>query len=129
MEPLDLDGLSHAAARLLAYNYSITGNWPMAITAYNHGLSGARRAMRRSPEPERAGARSRARHLAEQAKEVIGCGQNFHHVVLYSIHFNTILGSSHRFGHRCLGTVVNFLIGEHLEHVAVLVENFIEDAF
>lgn len=36
-----------AAAKLLAYNYSITGNWPMAITAYNHGLSGARRAMRR----------------------------------------------------------------------------------
>ncbi len=37
---------SEAAAKLLAYNYSITGNWPMAITAYNHGLSGARRAMR-----------------------------------------------------------------------------------
>jgi membrane-bound lytic murein transglycosylase D len=36
-----------AAGRLLAYNYSITGNWPMAITAYNHGLSGARRAMRK----------------------------------------------------------------------------------
>ena len=36
-----------AAAKLLAYNYSITGNWPMAITAYNHGLSGARRAMRK----------------------------------------------------------------------------------
>jgi membrane-bound lytic murein transglycosylase D len=35
-----------AAGKLLAYNYSITGNWPMAITAYNHGLSGARRAMR-----------------------------------------------------------------------------------
>ena len=35
-----------AAAELLAYNYSITGNWPMAITAYNHGLSGVRRAMR-----------------------------------------------------------------------------------
>lgn len=35
-----------AAAKLLAYNHSITGNWPMAITAYNHGLSGARRAMR-----------------------------------------------------------------------------------
>ena len=31
---------------MLAYNYSITGNWPMAITAYNHGLSGVRRAMR-----------------------------------------------------------------------------------
>jgi membrane-bound lytic murein transglycosylase D len=34
-----------AAGRLLAYNYSITGNWPMAITGYNHGLSGVRRAM------------------------------------------------------------------------------------
>jgi membrane-bound lytic murein transglycosylase D len=34
-----------AAGRLLAYNYSIAGNWPMAITAYNHGLSGVRRAM------------------------------------------------------------------------------------
>jgi membrane-bound lytic murein transglycosylase D len=30
----------------MAYNYSITGNWPMAITAYNHGLGGVRRAMR-----------------------------------------------------------------------------------
>ena len=35
-----------AAGKLLAYNYSLTGNWPMAITAYNHGLAGARRAMR-----------------------------------------------------------------------------------
>jgi membrane-bound lytic murein transglycosylase D len=31
----------------MAYNYSITGNWPMAITAYNHGLAGVRRAMRK----------------------------------------------------------------------------------
>ena len=38
---------TEAAAKLLAYNYSITGNWPMAITAYNHGLAGARRAMRK----------------------------------------------------------------------------------
>jgi len=36
---------TEAAARLLAYNYSIVGNWPMAITAYNHGLAGVRRAM------------------------------------------------------------------------------------
>jgi len=41
-----------AAAKLLAYNYSITGNWPMAITAYNHGLSGARRAMREFGDTE-----------------------------------------------------------------------------
>ncbi len=38
---------SRAAGELLAYNYSIAGNWPMAITAYNHGLAGVRRAMRR----------------------------------------------------------------------------------
>ncbi len=38
---------TRAAGQLLAYNYSLTGNWPMAITAYNHGLAGVRRAMRR----------------------------------------------------------------------------------
>ena len=37
---------TRAAGKLLAYNYSIAGNWPMAITAYNHGLAGVRRAMR-----------------------------------------------------------------------------------
>ena len=45
---------TEAAAKLLAYNYSITGNWPMAITAYNHGLSGARRAMRQFGDTEYA---------------------------------------------------------------------------
>jgi membrane-bound lytic murein transglycosylase D len=38
---------TRAAGKLLAYNYSITGNWPMAITAYNHGLGGVRRAMQK----------------------------------------------------------------------------------
>jgi membrane-bound lytic murein transglycosylase D len=37
---------TRSAGKLLAYNYSITGNWPTAITAYNHGLGGVRRAMR-----------------------------------------------------------------------------------
>ncbi len=45
---------TEAAAKLLAYNFSITGNWPMAITAYNHGLSGARRAMRQFGDTEYA---------------------------------------------------------------------------
>jgi len=35
---------SEAAAQLLQYNYSILGSWPLAITAYNHGLAGMRRA-------------------------------------------------------------------------------------
>jgi membrane-bound lytic murein transglycosylase D len=34
-----------AAARLLKHNYSTTNSWPLAITAYNHGLSGMRRAI------------------------------------------------------------------------------------
>jgi membrane-bound lytic murein transglycosylase D len=38
---------TRGAAGLLAYNYSLTGSWPMAITAYNHGLAGVRRAMAR----------------------------------------------------------------------------------
>jgi len=38
---------TRAAGQLMAYNYSIAGNWPMAITAYNHGLAGVRRAMRK----------------------------------------------------------------------------------
>jgi membrane-bound lytic murein transglycosylase D len=36
---------SDAAARLLKYNYSVLGSWPLAITAYNHGVSGMRRAV------------------------------------------------------------------------------------
>ena len=37
---------SEAAARLLAYNYSILQSWPLAITAYNHGVAGMRRAVK-----------------------------------------------------------------------------------
>jgi membrane-bound lytic murein transglycosylase D len=36
-----------AAARLLSHNRSVTGSWPLAITAYNHGAAGLRRAARR----------------------------------------------------------------------------------
>ncbi len=38
---------SEAAAKLLAYNYSILESWPLAITAYNHGVAGMRRAVRK----------------------------------------------------------------------------------
>ena len=36
-----------AAARLLKKNYEELGSWPLAITAYNHGLSGMKRAKAR----------------------------------------------------------------------------------
>ena len=39
---------SAAAAQLLSYNYSILKSWPLAITAYNHGVAGMRRAVRQT---------------------------------------------------------------------------------
>ena len=38
---------TRAAASLLAENFDIFGNWPLAITAYNHGQNGIRRAVSR----------------------------------------------------------------------------------
>ncbi len=35
-----------AAARLLENNFAVTGSWPLAITGYNHGVAGMRRAAR-----------------------------------------------------------------------------------
>lgn len=43
-ERLDPYRASIAAARLLEQNLRVTGSWPLAITAYNHGASGMRRA-------------------------------------------------------------------------------------
>lgn len=35
---------TEAAAQLLDYNYRLLGSWPLALTAYNHGAEGMRRA-------------------------------------------------------------------------------------
>jgi membrane-bound lytic murein transglycosylase D len=43
-ERLDPYRETDAAAQLLAYNYRVLGSWPLAITAYNHGAAGMRRA-------------------------------------------------------------------------------------
>jgi len=45
-ERLDPWRSTTAAAALLAHNYAEIGHWPLAITAYNHGLNGMRRAVR-----------------------------------------------------------------------------------
>jgi len=44
-ERLDPWRSSRAAAALLAHNHAEIGSWPLAITAYNHGLNGMRRAV------------------------------------------------------------------------------------
>jgi membrane-bound lytic murein transglycosylase D len=43
-ERLDPSKAARAAARLLHDNYNALGNWPLAITAYNHGRAGMLRA-------------------------------------------------------------------------------------
>ncbi|MGH8231957.1 MAG: lytic transglycosylase domain-containing protein, partial [Steroidobacteraceae bacterium] len=43
-ERLDPYRETEAAAQLLEYNYRLLGTWPLAITAYNHGAEGVRRA-------------------------------------------------------------------------------------
>ena len=46
-ERLDPYKSSHAAASFLEQNYAILGSWPLALTAYNHGPAGMRRAKER----------------------------------------------------------------------------------
>ena len=46
-ERMDPYKSSEAAARLLKYNYTLLGSWPLAITAYNHGAAGMRQAVRK----------------------------------------------------------------------------------
>ena len=45
-ERMDPFAATDAAARLLQHNYDLTDSWPLAITAYNHGTTGVRRAVR-----------------------------------------------------------------------------------
>jgi membrane-bound lytic murein transglycosylase D len=44
-ERLDPFRSSEAAALLMRANYEVTNSWPLAITAYNHGAAGMRRAI------------------------------------------------------------------------------------
>jgi membrane-bound lytic murein transglycosylase D len=44
-ERRDAVSSSIAAAKLLSHNYSQLQSWPLAITAYNHGLNGMKRAV------------------------------------------------------------------------------------
>jgi membrane-bound lytic murein transglycosylase D len=43
-ERLDPYMATQAAANLMLYNYRLLGTWPLAVTAYNHGPGGLRRA-------------------------------------------------------------------------------------
>lgn len=45
-ERLDVRRSTEAAARLLKHNYGVLKDWSLAVTAYNRGLAGVRRAIR-----------------------------------------------------------------------------------
>jgi membrane-bound lytic murein transglycosylase D len=45
-ERMDPYMATNAAMSLLEYNYSVLGTWPLALTAYNHGVGGITRAVR-----------------------------------------------------------------------------------
>jgi len=45
-ERMDPYTSTNAAMSLLEYNYSVLGSWPLALTAYNHGVGGISRAVR-----------------------------------------------------------------------------------
>jgi membrane-bound lytic murein transglycosylase D len=51
-ERLDPMVATNGAARLLGENYEALGSWPLAITAYNHGRTGMRRAVRMVGTPD-----------------------------------------------------------------------------
>lgn len=44
-ERMDPFRATEGAAQLLSYNYRLLGTWPLALTAYNHGAAGMRRAV------------------------------------------------------------------------------------
>jgi peptidoglycan lytic transglycosylase D len=46
-ERLDPYASTRAAAQYLAQSYAVLGSWPLALTAYNHGTAGMRRARER----------------------------------------------------------------------------------
>jgi len=47
-ERLDPYRATEAAARFLEQNYIVLGSWPLALTAYNHGAAGMRRAQQQT---------------------------------------------------------------------------------
>jgi membrane-bound lytic murein transglycosylase D len=74
-----------AAARLLSHNYTATGTWPLAITSYNHGTAGMRRAARK------LGTKDITRIVREYRSRRFGfASRNFYVAFLAAveIHFN-----------------------------------------
>jgi hypothetical protein len=66
-ERLDPYKSTRAAALLMQQNYEVTRAWPLAITAYNHGASGMRRAIEQVGTDDIARDRAQVQRAAASA--------------------------------------------------------------
>jgi membrane-bound lytic murein transglycosylase D len=94
-ERLDPYRATAAAARLLEHNRDVTGTWPLAVTAYNHGAAGMRRAV------HKLGTDDIATIVRQYRSRTFGfSSRNFYPAFLAAIdvHFNAekYFGSLHR---------------------------------
>ena len=72
---------AEAAARLMQQNYSLLGEWPLTITAYNHGTTGVARAARE------IGSRELADLIGKYDNKNFGfASQNFYACFLAALH-------------------------------------------
>jgi membrane-bound lytic murein transglycosylase D len=82
-ERLDPFISTEAAAELLKHNYASTQSWPLAITAYNHGAAGMRRAI------EETGGTDIARILREyRGRRFKFASRNFYVAFLAAVEVN-----------------------------------------
>ncbi len=100
-ERLEPDKATVAAARLLEQNYRVTGSWPLAITAYNHGASGMRRAI------QQVGSRDIGRIVREYRSPSFGfASRNFY---VEFVAASRIADEAERyFGHLVRDTPIDF---------------------
>lgn len=72
---------AEAAARLMKQNYNMLGDWPLAITAYNHGTTGVARAARDT------GSRKIADLIEQYESKTFGfASKNFYACFLAALH-------------------------------------------
>jgi membrane-bound lytic murein transglycosylase D len=80
-ERLDPIRSTHAAVRLLGHNYRTLSSWPLAITAYNHGLAGMNRAVKKT------GSRDIADIIEHYEKRSFGfASRNFYAEFIAALH-------------------------------------------
>ena len=116
---------TEAAARYLAENYEILGTWPLAVTAYNHGSNGMKRAKRKHGSDFRAIVDSyRSRYFGF-------AGRNFYPEFLASIeisrNYREYFGAETTLEPPLQYEVVPLKRGYHVSHLTTIPNLSLED--